>query len=145
LGLASGHRKVTPVLNTPKLTTIVMAAAMLSAASYAWAAQPLNHFDGYYSGQPELVSTDSASCPRTGPTGITIRMGTVTLPWYPESHFSMRIDGNGSFNGIIGMTQEQAEKRLAAPPSATGHIVNNHLVVDYGTRSCHYTLDAVRT
>jgi len=133
------------MLINQKLYTTAMAVAMLSASPYAIAAQPQNGFDGYYAGQPILVSEGSTSCPRAGTTNITIHMGTVTLPWYPKSHFSMRIDGNGSFSGIIGMTQIQAEKRMAAPPSATGHIVNNHLVVDYGTRSCHYTLDAVRT
>jgi hypothetical protein len=133
------------MLINQKLYTTAMAVAMLVASPCAWAAQPLNSFDGYYSGQPNLVSTASTSCPRAGTTNITIRMGTVTLPWYPGSHFSMRVDGNGSFAGIIGMTQAQAEKRMAAPPSATGHIVNNRLVVDFGTRSCHYTLDAART
>jgi hypothetical protein len=133
------------MLISQKFYTTAMAVAMLSASPYAMAAQPQNSFDGYYSGQPSLLSQGSASCPQAAATNIVIRMGTVTLPWYPESHFSMHIDANGSFNGIIGMTQIQAEKRLAAPPSASGHIVNNHLVVDYGTRSCHYTLDAART
>jgi hypothetical protein len=99
-------------------------------------------FDGVYKGNSQRLSPNDAVCGRGQEVALDVRHGRVRLPWNESQVFDARVSRDGTFFATTGASLVQAEKHMTIVPTLQGHIGPAGLVADYGTRWCHYRLEA---
>lgn len=102
-------------------------------------------FDGVYSGSSQLLGTKGDSCHPGTEVAVTVQNGRFRMPWNDRQIFDARISRDGSFYATSGVPVVQAEKHMTLVPTLQGRISSAGLVADYGTRFCHYRLEATQS
>ena len=101
--------------------------------------------DGLYKGTSHLVSSTSQTCSPDRTIAVEVRDGRFRLPWQTSGAFDVRLRDDGTFYATSGVAAGQTDKRALIVPTAQGQVRGAALVADYGTRFCHYELDAARS
>jgi hypothetical protein len=99
-------------------------------------------FDGVYNGSAQRVATTDESCRPARDVALEVRNGQFKLPWQGNLSFDARVAHDGSFYATSGVPASVAEKHMTLVPTLQGRIGAKGLVADYGTRFCHYRLEA---
>ena len=122
---------------------LALALASLSPAS----AQPGSAatFTGTYTGVIQAVAGNDPSCAPGSRVTLDVQNGRFRLAWHEPQAFDVRIGPDGSFFATSGSVLAQSDKHMMVVPTLQGHVSNAGLVADYGTRWCHYRLEATRS
>jgi hypothetical protein len=70
-----------------------------------------------------------------------VRDGRFKFEWNEPTVFDVKIAADGTFYATTESTV-RAEKHMTLVPTMQGRIDGTMLVADYGTRWCHYRLEA---
>ena len=101
-------------------------------------------FDGTYSGTTQLIGSDTTSCSAGQMVTLDVRDGQFHQPWRPRQTFDVKIGSDGRFYARSGAITAQSDKHMMVVPVIEGQVSGKRLTADYGTRWCHYRLDASR-
>jgi hypothetical protein len=134
------------VLRLQKLvggTLLALTLGSLCPAS-AQTASPTTEqpFAGTFTGTTQLVIDNDPGCPASKRVTLEVADGRFRLPWIEPQAFHVTISPDGSFYATSG--NAQSDKRMMTVPTLQGRISGSRLVAEYGTRWCHYRLDATR-
>jgi hypothetical protein len=100
-------------------------------------------FAGTFTGTTQLVIDNDPGCPAGGRVTLEVADGRFRLPWIEPEAFHVTISPDGSFYATSG--NAQSDKRMMIVSTLQGRISGSRLVAEYGTRWCHYRLDATRS
>jgi hypothetical protein len=117
-------------------------SASPSTLEGALTAYPL---DGLYKGTTRLVVANTEACRPPQAVLLEVRNGRFKLAWSDRQLFDARIRPDGTFYATIGTSPIQAEKHMTLIPTLRGRVAAADIVADYGTRWCHYRLQASQT
>jgi hypothetical protein len=76
---------------------------------------------------------------------LQVQDGRFHLPWAGLQTFDVRIAPDGSFYATSPNALAKSDKHMMLVPTMQGHVSGTSLVADYGTRWCHYRLEATRS
>jgi hypothetical protein len=136
-----------------KVLAVLGLSCVCMAASPARSAGPAGveggvtayQFAGVYSGSSQLFATKDESCHPGIEVAVEVRNGRLRMPWNDRQIFDASISRDGSFYATSGAPVVQAEKHMTLVPTLQGRISSAGLVADYGTRFCHYRLEATQS
>ncbi len=129
-----------------KLATGALLALTLGSLNSA-SAQPgaASSFTGTYAGITQGAAGNDPSCAPGTSVTLNVQNGRFRLAWHEPQAFDVRIAADGSFYATSTTIPAQADKHMMLVPTMQGRLSGTNLVADYGTRWCHYRLEATRS
>jgi hypothetical protein len=88
---------------------------------------------------------NDGSCQPGGPVSFEVRDGRFKFAWNEPQAFDVKISSDGSFYAASPNALSKSDKRMMIVPIMQGRVTATSLVADYGTRWCHYRLEATRS
>jgi hypothetical protein len=117
-------------------------SASLNGLESGLTAYPL---DGIYKGNTESFATNNGPCLPGQAVAVEVRKGRFTLAWTGRQQFDAEIRPDGTFYATTGASPIQADKHMTLLPTLQGRVAAADIAADYGTRWCHYRLEASQT
>jgi hypothetical protein len=93
----------------------------------------------------QQASGQAGRCSPGGPVSLDVHDGRFRLPWSGPQAFNVRISPDGSFYATSSTVPAASDKHMMVVPTLQGRVSGASLVADYGTRWCHYRLEATRS
>jgi hypothetical protein len=123
---------------TCRFALVLLVAALQAKAAFPMVANGKTIFVG----QTTLLADRSPACRPAGPLTIVVQGGRFEIPWNDQK-FHATVRSDGSFFSVAGSPLGLSDKHVMMVPTLQGRISNGVLAADWGTRLCHYQIEAV--
>ena len=127
-------------------TLLALACGGMSPALAQSASPPAaSSFAGTYTGATRHISGHDGHCWLGGPVKLEVHDGRFRFPWNEPQAFDVTISPDGTFYAASPGVLAKSDKHMMLVPTMQGYVSGATLVADYGTRWCHYRLEATRS